>query len=778
MVPSGKLKGSTSIAQTNNGNKLAAVSKRAKHHSFPMASVEKTLTAQQQMVEAHGKCRSPLVVSSRFAQTENTCFECPLDPLPSVPLNNCAGYAPDVAQSTLTGRKQEANVLISPAKPTVFVSDDLQMQDTPSKRMTFIKDDPALPETPSKRMTFVKDDPALPETPSKRMTFVKDDPALPETPSKRMTFVKNDPSFPETPSKRMTFVKDDPSLPVTPIRRTTFLKPKSAMPNTPVVGSPESLIPLRAQSVFGGMKLVNVGHVRQLGLNSPHSPTVHGLTGIVEGQDSDLDDHPDSLEEDAENIDPQQSVSDVLAARFARLRQLADEGDSDSGNSEENDCSFASPPSTHYESALSGDENDLSEDEIFEDSVASLPVIEASVKVGQISVDNLSTATVPPIVEETRTSEKEESQSSQELLSTSGVCSTRIDTRQASSDESPCSDSIEGHDEASDASCVVSTSDHSLDSLNDKPGAPSSLASSDVVTTSSCDIDQRHSDESEWHSPAQLLAQSTCQQMALHLPNNVAIEMQHRLSSTPLTCPRPPSSKGFVSEMTALTEMPSPIIGQRVDQATVTKVPRPSLYTLGPTWARAQPDSDPTGEGATFDNLAAASDIQVVNTVTVTKSKSEHIFQMPAAAPAVNPSKELFPSQESHHVSNRQCLSETKVVSHLVVGCDISGVQEMTLRQNTVLGKRSFAQSGSKARSETSEFRHPTTRTWTHGQKRMLDSVAPVARNVTVVKKVKASRTVGSVARSVSLTATRSSCSTRSVKKPGTYTFEWYNFYI
>ena len=702
-------------------------SKRVKHHSMPMAPVEKM--ANQQVQGAWGKRRNPLGVSSRFAQMENRCFERPLDRLTPAPTDESVHDVTHFTQSKPIIRESDA-VLFSPSTPTDINSDCPQLVDTPSKRMTFIKDDPALPDTPLKRMTFIKDDPALPDTPMKRMTFIK-----------------NDPSFPETPSKRMTFIKNDPSLPVTPIRRTTFMKSKSAMPNTPIiVCSPESPIP--SPSHFGRSKLANVGLFRSLGQNSPRSPNIHSLTEIAE------DDRRDSMEENTENVDPEQSVSEVLAVRFARLRELADGDDSDLGHSdEENDCSFTSPPSTHYESALSGSETDLSEDEVFEDSVASLPIAETSVKNREVGIGDCSAASELPMTEKLATSEKGDLPGLGESKSTD-VCG---DQRSECSDDNIRSDSIEDEGEDSDASYVVSSGDHSPDSLDDKPASPTSTASYDVAT-SSCDVNQPHSDDSEWRSPAQLLAQSTNHQMAL--PDNVAAEMQHRLSSTPMA--RPSSVKGFVAEMSTLAEMPSPIIGQRVDQATVTKLPRPSLYTLGPTWARIPPETAPTTEGMTFDITTTITDVRGINTATVTKSKTEHVFETP-----INPSKELFPSCNA---STQQRLSETKVLSHLVVECDISGVQQVALCQNAGLCKRSFAQSETRSKGETSEFLHPSPRAWMLGHKRGLDSGATVTRGgVTEVKKVRTSRTVGSAAQSVSLTTTRSSRLSRSTKHPGKY---------
>ena len=727
VVPSGKLKATTSVTQLTNSSKVTVGSKRVKHHSLHMAPVEKM--TNQQVRGAWGKRRSPLGVSSRFAQMENRCFEQPLDRLTPVPTDECVHDVTHFAQSKPIIRESDA-VLFYPCKPTDINSDCPQLVDTPSKRMTFIKDDPALPDTPLKRMTFIKDDPALPDTPMKRMTFIK-----------------NDPIFPETPSKRMTFIKDDPSLPMTPIRRTTFMKSKSAMPNTPIIAcGPESPIP--SPSHFGGSKLAIVGQFRCLSQQSPRSPNVHSLTEIAEDQDDHIDDHCDLMEENMENIDPEQSVSEVLAARFVRLRQLADGDDSDSGHSEENDCSFTSPPSTHYESALSGSETDLSEDEVFEDSVASLPVAETSVKNRELGIGDFSAATEFPKTERLAAPEEGDLPGFGEFKSTEGMSEC--------SDDNVCSDSIEDQGDESDASYVISSGDHSPDSLNDKPVSSTSTASCDVATSSG-DVNQPHSDDSEWHSPAQLLAQSTNHQMAL--PDNVVVEMQHRLSSTPLA--RPSSVKGFVAEMSTLAEMPSPIIGQRVDQATVTKVPRPSLYTLGPTWARIPPETAPTTEGTTFDISTTVTDVRVINTVTVTKSKMEHVFETP-----VNPSKELFPSRNT---LTQQCLSETKVLSHLGVECDISGVQEVALCQNAGLGKRSFAQSETHSKGETSEFLHPSPRAWMLGQKRGLDRGAPVTRSgVMVVKKVRTSRTVGSVAQSVSLTTTSSSCLTRSTKHPGT----------
>ena len=672
----------------DNGDKLTALSRREKHHSLPGD------TTRQQMEESHSKGRNPLGPSSKFAQIENKCFERPFD---SVPLNNGIGDKTScVAQSKPSVEEQSATVFNSPSKSVVSPADDQQLQVTPSKE---------------------------------RMKFIKDDPALPETPSKRMTFIQNDPGFPDTPSKRATFIKGDPGLPDTPIRRTTFGKLQPAMPNTPtIMTSPESPIPLRAKSAYGVINRKLLGH------DVTPSPTLNSLTEVVDGC---LVDELDSVEENAENIDPEKTVGDVLAARFVRLRQLAD--DSDSEHSEESDdCSFASPPSTHYESALSGDDSDLSEGEVFEDSLASLPVVEIDVKVRQMDVDRSSGFT-----EECPVSVRENWQDVDELPLAADASSIHVTTKHESSDETP---SLEGQH--------TIASDFTPGSLPMK----SSLASCEAVASSSFEDnrdDDHHSHEGDWHSPIHLLESST-QQTSLHLPENVTVEMQRRLSSTPLA--RPPSIKGFVCEMSTLAEMPSPIIGQRVDQSTVTKC-------LGPSWIRPLSDTDniAVADNITFDHHSAAvttvSDIHVVNTVTVTKSKCDYIFE--ESSTAANPSKELFPSQYSHSASVQRAFSETTVSSRSAIECDISGVKQITHHQNVMLGKRSFAQSRSKGRNDAAEFLHPTSAV--PGRKRVFSS--GVTRNV--AKKVKTSRTVGSVSRSVSLTSTHASGLTHSATRSG-----------
>ena len=683
----------------DNGDKLTALSRREKHHSLPGD------TTRQQMEESHSKGRNPLGPSSKFAQIENKCFERPFDSLASVPLSYGVGDKTScVAQTKPSVDEQSATVFTSPSKYAVSPADDQPLQVTPSKE---------------------------------RMTFIKDDPALPETPSKRMTFIKNDPGFPDTPSKRATFVKGDPGLPDTPIRRTTFGKLQPAMLNTPtIVTSPES--PVRARSAYG------VINRKLLGRDVTPSPTLNSLTEVVDGCSED---ELDSVDENAENIDPENTVGDVLAARFVRLRQLAD--DSDSEHSGEDDCSFASPPSTHYESALSGDDSDLSEGEVFEDSLASLPVVDIDVKVRQMDVNRSSGFT-----EECLVSEEEILQDVDQLPLAADARSIHVTTKQESSDATP---SLVDQQTRS-----VTASDFSPDSLPVK-----SSSSCEAVASSSLEDNagERHSLEGDWHSPTQLLEPST-QQTSLHLPENVTVEMQRRLSSTPLA--RPPSIKGFVCEMSMLAEMPSPIIGQRVDQSTVTKC-------LGPSWIRPLPESDsiPAVDNITFDHSSAVttvSDIHVVNTVTVTKSKCDYIFE--ESSTAANPSKELFPSQYSHSASVQRAFSETTTSSRSAIECDISGVKQITHHQNAMLGKRSFAQSGSKGSSDAAEFLHPTSAV--PGRKRVFSS--GVTRNANVAKKVKTSRTVGSVSRSVSLTSTQASGLTRSVTRSGSVHIIIFNY--
>ena len=683
----------------DNGDKLTALSRREKHHSLPGD------TTRQQMVESRSKGRNPLGPSSKFAQIENKCFERPFASLASVQLSIGVGDKTSyVAQSKPSVDEQSATVFNSPSKCAISPTDDQPLQVTPSKQ---------------------------------RMTFIKDDPALPETPSKRMTFIKDDPGFPDTPSKRATFIKGDPGLPDTPIRRTTFGKLQPAMPNTPtIVTSPESPVPLRAKSAYG------VINRKLMGRDVTPSPTLNSLTEVVDGC---LEDELDSVEENAENIDPEKTVGDVLAARFVRLRQLAD--DSDSEHSEESDCSFTSPHSTHYESALSGSDGELSEGEVFEDSLASLPVVEIDVKVRQMDVDRSSGFT-----EECPVSERENFQDVDELPLAADASSTHVTSKQESSDETP---SLVDQQTRS----VTSASDYTPDSLPVKSLSPS-LVSCDAVASSSFEDnrdDCHQSHACDWYSPTQLLEPST-QQTSLHLPDNVTVEMQRRLSSTPLA--RPPSIKGFVCEMSTLAEMPSPIIGQRVDQSTVTKC-------LGPSWIRPLSDTDniAVADNITFDHHSSAvttvSDIHVVNTVTVTKSKCDYIFE--ESTTAANPSKELFPSQYSHSASVQRAFSETTTSSRSAIECDISGVKQITHHQNAMLGKRSFAQSGSKARSDAAEFLHPTSAV--PGRKRVFSS--GVTRNANVAKKVKTSRTVGPVSRSVSLTSTQASSLTRSATRSG-----------
>ena len=674
----------------DNGDKLTASSRREKPNSLPGD------IARQQMEGSHGKGRSPLGLSSKFALIETKCFERPFDSVP--PSYGAGDKASYVDQSKLSVEKQSDAVFNSPSKSALSPTGDRQVEVTPSKQ---------------------------------GITLIKDDPALIETPSKRMTFIKNDPGFPDTPSKRATFIKGDPGLPDTPIRRTTFGKLQPVMPNTPViVCSPES--PLRAKSAYGVIKR------KLLGCDVTPSPNLNSLTEVLDGC---LEDELDSVEENAENIDPEHTVGDVLAARFVRLRQLAD--DSDSEHSAGNDCSFASPPSTHYESALSGDDDDLSEEEVFEDSLASLPVVEIDVKIRQMDVNRSSgfTQEIPP-------SESEILQDVDELPLAADASSIHITSKQESCGDTP---SLESQHDRS-----VSASDYSPDSLPVKSVSPS-LASCDAVINSSFEDnrDDHQCHEGDWHSPSQLLEPSTGQQTSLHLPENVTVEMQRRLSSTPLA--RPPSIKGFVCEMSTLAEMPSPIIGQRVDQSTVTK-------RLGPSWIRPLADSIPVADNITFDHSSAVttiSDIHVINTVTVTKSKCDYIFE--ESATAANPSKELFPSQYSHSASLQQAFSETTMSSRSAMEVNISGVKQITHHRNAMLGKRSFAQSGSKGRSDAPEFLHPTSAM--PGQKRVFSS--GVTRNANVAKKVKTSRTVGSVARSVSLTSTQASCVPRSAARSG-----------
>ena len=103
------------------------------------------------------------------------------------------GEAYDMDQAT--GKGDIPVGAVAPMMQNGFMQEGYTLGQQHHNRVELIKDDPSIPESPARRTTFLKDDHEMPLTPLRRTTFQKDDPEMPLTPIRRMTYNKANRTF-------------------------------------------------------------------------------------------------------------------------------------------------------------------------------------------------------------------------------------------------------------------------------------------------------------------------------------------------------------------------------------------------------------------------------------------------------------------------------------------------------------------------------------------------------------------------------------------------------